>query len=64
VTGLWIGTVWPPTQVETIATLWQRTRAAVARRAKVPIFVPVLVVAVVLICVGIGLLLGTPRFVA
>ena len=64
VTGLWIGTVWPPTQVETIATLWQRTREAVARRAKVPIFVPVLVVAVVVICVGIGLLLGTPRFVA
>ena len=64
VTGLWIGTVWPPTQVETIAALWQRTREAVARRAKVPIFVPVLVVAVVLLAVGIGLLLGAPRFVA
>ena len=64
VTGLWIGTLWPPTRVETIASLWQRTREAVARRARVPIFVPLLVVAVVLVAVGLGLLLGTPRFEA
>jgi membrane associated rhomboid family serine protease len=64
VTGLWIGTLWPPTQVETTASLWQRTREAVARRARVPIFVPLLVVAVVLVAVGLGLLLGAPRFEA
>jgi hypothetical protein len=61
---LWIGVLWPPTQVETIASLWQRTREAVARRARVPIFVPLLVVVVVLVAVGLGLLLGTPRFEA
>jgi membrane associated rhomboid family serine protease len=64
VTGLWIGTLWPPTRVETISSFWQRSREAVARRARVPVFVPILVVVVVLVAVGVGLLLGAPRFEA
>ncbi|HEY7701439.1 MAG TPA: rhomboid family intramembrane serine protease [Candidatus Limnocylindrales bacterium] len=63
-TGFWLGAVWPPTRVETVSVLWQRTKAASgARLARVPFFVPVLAVGVVVIAVILGLLLGMPRFV-
>ncbi len=58
--GLWLGTMLPPTRVQTLASLWQRAgEARAAHLAKVPMFVPVLAVAIVAVVVVVGLLVGT-----
>jgi membrane associated rhomboid family serine protease len=59
--GLWLGAVLPPTRVQTLASMWQRvTEARVAHMARLPAFVPVVALGVVLIAVVAGLLFGTP----
>ena len=62
-TGLWIGTVWPPTRVSTVALLWQPAGSTAARIATVPWYVPVLAIGVVALAVVLGIIVGTPRFV-
>lgn len=58
--GLWLGAVLPPTRVQTLASMWQRvTEARVAHMARLPAFVPVVALGVVLIAVVAGLLFGT-----
>ena len=60
IAGLWIGALIPPTRVQTMASLWQRTAdARAAGMAKVPLFVPVIAIGVVGIVVVLGLMLGT-----
>jgi membrane associated rhomboid family serine protease len=58
--GLWIGALIPPTRVQTMASLWQRTGdAGAAHLAKVPLFVPVIAIGVVALVVVVGLMVGT-----
>ena len=60
IAGLWIGALIPPTRVQTMSSLWQRTSdARAAGMAKVPVFVPIVAVGVVGIVVVLGLMLGT-----
>jgi membrane associated rhomboid family serine protease len=62
-TGLWIGALWAPTQVESTSSLWQRDRDAQATRlASVALIVPILVVGVVALAVALGIAVGSPRF--
>ena len=62
-TGLWIGALWPPTNVESMSSLWQRDRDAEAtRRASVALIVPILVVGIVALAVVLGIAVGSPRF--
>ena len=62
-TGLWIGALWPPTNVETTSSFWQRDRDAQATRlASVALVVPILVVGVVALAVVLGIAVGSPRF--
>ena len=63
-TGLWIGALWPPTNIETTSSLWQRDRAEVTRLASVALVVPILVVGVVALAVVLGIAVGSPRFLA
>ncbi len=59
-TGLWLGTLLPPTHVQTLASMWQRvSEARTAHMAKIPVFVPVVALGVVVIAVVVGLLVGT-----
>jgi membrane associated rhomboid family serine protease len=62
-TGLWIGALWPPTNVESTSSFWQRDRDAQATRlASVALVVPILVVGVVALAVVLGIAVGSPRF--
>lgn len=59
-TGLWLGAIMPPTNVQTLSSLWQRPAAAVgAHRASLPLFVPVLAFGVVALAVVVLLIYGT-----
>jgi membrane associated rhomboid family serine protease len=61
IAGLWLGALVPPTGVPTMSSLWHRPgekRAAVGR-AEVPVYLPVLGVAVVAIVVAAGIAVGT-----
>ncbi len=63
--GLWLGALIPPTKVQTLASLWQRTgEARTAHLAQVPIFATVIAYGVVVIVVIAGLLIGTARWAA
>ncbi len=65
VAGLWLGALIPPTKVQTLASLWQRSgEARTAHLAKVPIFASVIGLGVVMIVVVAGLLIGTVRWTA
>jgi rhomboid protease GluP len=58
--GLWVGAMLPPNRVQTLASLWQRTtEARTAHVARIPIVVPILVVAAVAVVVVVGLAYGT-----
>jgi membrane associated rhomboid family serine protease len=58
--GLWLGALIPPTRVQTMASRWQRAgQAGAAHLAKVPVFVPVVAVGVVVMVVVAGLIVGT-----
>ena len=58
--GLWLGTVIPPTRVQTLATLWQQPgEARTSHLARVPTGVLVLGFGVVALAVVIGLVVGT-----
>lgn len=58
--GALLGSVIPPTRVQTMASLWQRAGdAGRAHVARVPAFVPVLAVALVAVVVVVGLMVGT-----
>ena len=62
-TGLWIGALWPPTNVESTSSFWQRDRDAQATRlASFALVVPILVVGVVALAVVLGIAVGSPRF--
>jgi rhomboid protease GluP len=63
-TGLWIGALWPPTNIETTSSLWQRDRAEATRLASVALVVPIIVVGVVALAVVLGIAVGSPRFLA
>jgi membrane associated rhomboid family serine protease len=61
VTGLWIGTMLPPTRVQTESSLWQRMReTALGQLAQVPWAIPTVTLGIVVIFVVAGLILGTP----
>ncbi len=63
--GLWLGAMLPPTRVQTLATMWQRVNEArTAHMARIPAFVPIVTVGVVVIVVVLGLLVGTAARVA
>jgi membrane associated rhomboid family serine protease len=65
VAGLWLGALIPPSKIQTLASLWQRTgEARTAHLAKVPIFASVIGIGVVMIVVVAGLLIGTVRWTA
>jgi membrane associated rhomboid family serine protease len=58
--GLWLGALIPPTHVQTMSSLWQRSgEARAAHAAKVPAFVPVAAVGAVAVVVVVGLVVGT-----
>jgi membrane associated rhomboid family serine protease len=58
--GLWLGALIPPTKVQTLASLWQRSsEAGAVHMARVPAFASVIAVGVVVIVVVAGLLVGT-----
>jgi membrane associated rhomboid family serine protease len=60
VTGLWIGTMLPPTRVKTDSSLWQRMReTAFGQLAQVPWAIPTVTLGIVVIFVVAGLILGT-----
>ena len=60
VTGLWIGTMLPPSRVQTASSLWQRMReTALGQLAQVPWAIPTVTLGIVLIFVVAGLILGT-----
>jgi membrane associated rhomboid family serine protease len=58
-TGLWLGSVVPPTRVETTASYWQRAKTTGARAARVPMVVPLLAIGAVAVVVVAGVLYGT-----
>ena len=61
--GPWIGALWPPTNVESTSSFWQRDRDARATRlASVALIVPILVIGVVALAVVLGIAVGSPRF--
>ncbi len=63
--GLWLGAMLPPTRVQTLATMWQRVNEArTAHMARIPAFVPIVTVGVVVSVVVLGLLVGTAARVA
>ncbi|MGH2477595.1 MAG: rhomboid family intramembrane serine protease [Candidatus Limnocylindrales bacterium] len=63
--GLWLGAMLPPTRVQTLATMWQRVNEArTAHMARIPAFVPIITVGIVVIVVVVGLLVGTAARVA
>jgi len=63
--GLWIGALIPPTRVQTMASIWQRSGdAGAAHLAKVPLFVPVIAIGVVAVVVAVGLMVGTAMRIA
>jgi membrane associated rhomboid family serine protease len=63
--GLWLGAMLPPTRVQTLATMWQRVNEArTAHMARIPAFVPIIAIGVVVIVVVVGLLVGTAARVA
>ncbi len=58
--GLWLGTIIPPSRVQTMASLWQRPdEARTSHLARVPVSVLALAFGVVAIAVVIGLIVGT-----
>jgi rhomboid protease GluP len=58
--GLVIGAILPPTNVQTMAALWQApTDARTAHRAAVPLYAQVIAIGVVAIAVVVGLMVGT-----
>jgi membrane associated rhomboid family serine protease len=60
VTGLWIGTMLPPTRVQTRSSLWQRMHeTALGQLAQVPWAIPTVTLGIVVIVVVAGLILGT-----
>jgi membrane associated rhomboid family serine protease len=61
VTGLWLGAMVPPTRVQTLVSLWQRTReTALGQLAQLPWAIPTLALGIVAIVVVAGLILGAP----
>jgi membrane associated rhomboid family serine protease len=60
VTGLWIGTMLPPTRVQTQSSLWQRLHeTTLGQLAQVPWAIPTVTLGIVVIFVVAGLILGT-----
>jgi rhomboid protease GluP len=61
VTGLWLGAVVPPTRVQTLVSIWQRTReTALGRLVQLPWAIPTMALGIVVIVVVAGLIVGTP----
>jgi len=61
ITGLWLGAMLPPTRVQTLDSLWQRTReTALGQLARVPWAIPTVALGLVVIVVVAGLIVGTP----
>ena len=58
-TGLWLGSVVPPTRVETTASYWQRAKTTGPRAARVPLAVSLLAIGAVLVIVVAGVMYGT-----
>jgi membrane associated rhomboid family serine protease len=64
-TGLWLGAMLPPTRVQTLASLWQRADGTLLGQiVRVPLAIPILALGVVAIAVVVGLIAGTPTYVA
>jgi membrane associated rhomboid family serine protease len=60
VTGLWLGTMLPPTRVQTQSSLWQRLHeTAFGQLAQLPWAIPTVTLGIVVIFVVAGLILGT-----
>ena len=60
VAGLWLGALLPPTRVQTMASRWQGAgQAGVAHLAKVPVFLPIVAIGVLVMVVVAGLIVGT-----
>jgi len=60
-TGLWLGAMLPPIRVQTLASMWQRSRdTMLGQLATIPWAIPTLALGTVAIVVVAGLLVGTP----
>ena len=60
-TGLWLGAMLPPIRVQTLASMWQRSRdTLLGQLATIPWAIPTLALGTVAIVVVAALLVGTP----